>query len=197
MERRKWVKISYTWLSDSAYSSFFITTFHSLPALPPQPNYSLRKYSYLIRGKWLRAEGQLIWSDLISFCLWDFSHANLPPSQRNRYCLLFGYFPSYPSSINASLSILYFILKIILPNPERGPHSGKDPQEFAICQESVWCPVACPHGALAPRCLEKFCVSEKAWIWTCIRWPTHSMGRREKETPAPGKRIGGGKQQWW
>ena len=30
-------------------------------------------------------------------------------------------------------------------------------RNFAICQGSVWCPVACPHGALAPRCLEKLC----------------------------------------
>lgn len=97
-----------------------------------------------------------------------------------------GIFPSYPSIYQCIPFYFIFHFKNNTSKSWKGDHTQERiHRNFAICQESVWCPVACPHGALAPRCLEKFCVKWEGLNLNISGDLPTPWARREKETPSP------------
>lgn len=89
-EEKTRVKNCYTWLSGSIYPSFFITDFHSLPALPPQPDFlwqtahiqSIYDMKCLEEGSRGNVTG-LWWCSILPVG-YKFGYTNLPLGQRNR-----------------------------------------------------------------------------------------------------------------
>lgn len=89
-EEKTRMKNCYTWLSGSIYPSFFITVFHSLPALPPQPDFlwqtahiqSIYDMKCLEEGSQGNVTG-LLWCSIL-LVGYKFGYTNLPLRQETQ-----------------------------------------------------------------------------------------------------------------
>lgn len=108
-EEKTRVKNCYTWLSGSIYPSFFITDFHSLPALPPQPDFlwqtahiqSIYDMKCLEEGSRGNVTG--LWWCSILLVGYKFGYTNLPLGQRNTDLFLAVLFVC----LSLSVSLIY------------------------------------------------------------------------------------------